>query len=428
MDKDKMDTFADKIDKFEDNFIDSPTFSDKDISDKLTEQLEGVHQLEGEDDFVSVRHNTFRDTRDFKQQTVNRNKNMFGGCKMALEVFVQKENKCFPMDHPTARRAMIRMLRRKIDPSQIKTPNQKTGTCWFYAALTAMFLSDLGRVNNVPLRESMILGRKGYKTDAEPVGYYYVPSLRVLNQTIHVLLDGVATGTEGTAEVTFTELQSNQAKLRGSEKAVSGLKQADDENLEIRWRDFLDDNNLRYKFWDTSNVFHNLSPLAFMEGVAKLTSQIPIEKFRSISHHDEPIPSTGDFTTVIRYGTAPFHESATEEGRLRKSLGIGLNNYVLDAMVLTSDLFDTSDLVEGGGHHATSCIHLGGTRYWFDSNDHTRPEPYDWYELLDGKEAKRKLGDIGEIYGTYSMKRLPSILIYQKSKNSWGSRIKSWWR
>ena len=372
--------------------------------------------------------NTFRNTEDFKKMTTNKRKNMFGGCIDPDEIFVRKLNDCFPMRDPRARRAMIRMLRRPVDPDNIKVAKQRSDTCWFYAALAAMFLSDMGRVSNLPLRETMILGRKGYKQSAEQVVTEYKIPLLVLNRTIHILLDGVPSGTEGTSQVTFEQLYLNQEMLRETEAHLQGLQAMDEaQNNKMRWKELLN-----YDFPVRSSFpFAQEHPLAFTEGITHLTSQIPIDDFRSISWHSDGIP-VGNFSTIVRHGVIADVMAADEHGVLAyPSLNIsaaetdgttpktritaGGRTYVLDAMVLTSRALGKTE--KGIDiHHATACIHLGGKRYWMDSNDQVRPNEYDWYkEILSTKEdITRKLGP-SEIDVYYNIHEMYSILFYQKA-------------
>jgi len=380
---------------------------------------------------------TFKDTSDFLGVTSTAYNTMFGGCRSSDEIWVQKLEECVPLDDPRARRAMVRMLRRPVHVDDISVPTQTTGTCWFFSALTAMFLSDKGRISNLPLRETMILGRKGYKRDAEKVGVEYRYPLLVLNRTIHLLLDGSPKHTDRHhPDLDFEQLLGNKNILRRTEAHLAGLKAGDNDNEEIDWAKVLRLAQHFHGFQERKKPFHNNNSLAFMEGITHLTSQIPTIEFRSISSHEQPLPTFGNFSTIIRYGLIYpglkesfdaehdgytdfkgdyIHEDAAEKVFTpKKKLKVGDNTYTLDAMILESRPVD--NLIDDRiVCHATSCIHLNGVRYWFDSNEAVLPEKYDWYELLDkSTDVERPMKNPYPFPIYYNIHELFSILLYQK--------------
>ena len=360
--------------------------------------------------------------------TLSKSKNMFGGCESPTQIYVKSLQECVDLNDSRARRAMIRMLRRPIDAANIRNATQTTGTCWFFAALVAMFLSDMGRVSNIPLRETMILGKKGYRPGDELVEEPYRYPLLVLNQTIHLLLDGEPSE-ETEQQVKFEDLVTNQRILVQTEAHLEGLRLSDYKEHNIFWHKVL---NLDFQL--RKYPFSNHNPLAFLEAITHLCSQVEVDSFRHLSEHHQPIPESGDFATIVRHGVirqldlrrpgyvddefvdvdaiVPLHKSAAREDNTPKtSLNVGGNVYILDAMILASRPIGGREDVR----HATACIHLNKERYWFDSNDDDRPKPRDWYKLLrpDSQDIERPLGQSDQMI-SYNIQEEYSILLYQK--------------
>ncbi|CAN0271766.1 unnamed protein product [Ectocarpus sp. 6 AP-2014] len=381
---------------FSDDFLD-PGFTDFEIANAMTRAVP----------HIGVGHGTqptFTDCSDFNLATSSVRKDMFGSCDDPIEVRVYdgdgEDGECVSMESSRARRAMIRMMRRPVDISEIVTPTQKTGTCWFYSALTAMFLSDMGRVNNVPLRETMILGRKGYHRSSVRVPRDQIIPLRALNMVIHLFLDGRNVAVHGTG----TELFARQNSIRETEEHLNRLRHATSLRG-VRWSELF--RNVNTDRWP-GGMFGFMHPMAFIEGVIYMTVPGSRDDFMHVSAHTAPPPSDDKYTTIVRVGQIRGIHAAASDGDIPKTkLRVADSEYILDAMILTSDI------VRDGVRHATACIHLNGTRYWFDSNDKTRPDPYQWYDLLDGRAAERTLGQTA-LKVKYSLSLFPVVFIYQK--------------
>lgn len=354
---------------------------------------------------------TFEGTEDFNLPTYGDRKNMFGFCDDPFEVNIRTEDgkgyECVGMEESRARRAMIRMLRRSVKPHEVGTPRQTTETCWFFSALTAMFLSDMGRVNNVRLRETMILGRFGHERTSNPIPKADINPLRLLNMVIHLLLDGTHVANHGND----TALYTRQAELRHTEQHLNALRVIGDLN-NVNWFSRFDDAHRPRIDDPNDNIFGYSHPIAFIMGITHMTHG-NAEDFVHVSKHGEPLPWLGaDHTTIVRYGTIPRHGRNTPH-----EIEIGSLKYKLDSMIVYSELLGRQPphgFADNRVHHATACIHLGGKQYWFDSNDKIRPKEYNWYDLLTGRDVKRTLGNDPDKQINYNVHKYPTVLVYQR--------------
>lgn len=359
---------------------------------------------------------TFENTEKFMGMTENPNRNMFGGCINPTEIYIPKLNKCVSMYTSEARQAMIRMLRKPVSADDIRMPRQTSGTCWFFAALSALFLSDRARVNSIPLRETMILGRKGYRRDAEkvPPGYRY--QLLILNQTIQLLTMKSVRPEDENAIVAFDEILAHQDALRSTEAHVTGLGDIDSEGdrtkIGIDWNFVLDFAICNNKLFRRGRgPFQTSNPLAFFKGIAALTSQINDEDFMSITEHDQSLSTVSSNCKIIVRCGLGLKKAQTE-------LTIDGRRYVLDAMILYSNPVEWSRTRD---RHATALIHIGGDRYWLDSNDvDGKPPKYDWYNLFNdsgviSENVNRPSGP-EKLPTVYNIRRNFNVLVYQYVK------------
>ena len=229
---------------------------------------------------------------------------------------------------------MMRLIHRDVKPENITNPRQKSGTCWFFAAVSALFISDLGRKHSIPLRETMISGIKHPYTRSDRLN----DTLLRFNMMIQSITDG-----DGVNE----DDMINNSLIRENEDVVLGLHDeyhnpsTDDSRFAS-----LNDGSSADRF------------------IVRLIRKLIPDKDEMIHVLHEKRQRRPGVKTIMVY-----HKLKDISTKIQKFDG---NTYILDAILFSSN------------GHAIAGITIGGSYFIVDSNYIARE--VDWMNSFEKKE------------------------------------------
>lgn len=268
-----------------------------------------------------------------------------GNCEYIDHIMLE-DGRCLHFSTRGARRVMMRLLDVEVDPDRYILPTQLSGTCWFNAIMSMMFLSDLTRKHTLPLRRSMIRGRTSENGEKFPVSFNHV--FTKFNTKIQAIL----LGNTGEEDVMLP--------IINNEEVILGL-------LEI---DFIQ-----------IGLNCGLEMSQYVSIVQKICDYLSPTDM-PLMHRDGTQLPRDNFLAPILYRTrpdgSPYPLCISDSARDFEKKENG-NTYVADSIAVSDD------------EHVIAGLTLGGKRYMYDSN--VGRIEMDWSRFLKNPGERFVIGD-----------------------------------
>lgn len=309
-------------------------------------------------------YTTFK-TGDFSKE-ITGDDSRIGVCRHIDQVWLS-DGRCVGVTTPDARRVMMALLNKPIDRTKIVFPVQKSGTCWYFSSIGALFLSDMMSSTMIPIRRSMIMGRKTPNSNKFPQDLRN--SLAKLNMMIQASIQGNSTSTDKQSVLSIVNNEGITVEL-----VEAGLIS-----------NYLMVPSLNTGFFPMDFITDILKLLEPYEGFVKYNRLVYVPGIKMHGGNNENKSASIHIETIIPTNIKDISLEKTINGRV----------YKLDALSITSLK----------NKHAIAGVTVNQKLYIFDSNSGL--VDIDWYFYLRNPSIEFEVNK-----RKYKMKRVKIIGFY----------------